>query len=208
MTDSCLVLRGGSYVTWPRMSTTIVPCRIGDERTFAEPSDPQDANTRAQSEWAITMPWDFPLEVGDACNITLIETGALVNTIVGETNAPQTWITAMRGYGTKPKSSVAVSLITFKRDADNDGEYELTLGSYDVQVVFERTDPQEIPLRYAEAGRSSYVPVRITILEPDANVMTDDIFLLDGHYGVVRSVVPGQPQQTELRAFVDFGGIY
>ncbi len=208
LTDSCVVLSGGMPVTWPRNNAIVVPCRFGDERTFAEPSDPQDANTRASSEWAISLPWDMPLEPSNVVNVTLSETGEFVSTVVGETNKPQTWLILTRGYGTRPKSAVAATPITFKRDTDDDGEYETTVGTYLCQVIFDRVDPLEVPLRYAEAGRSSYAPVRIVIPETNADVQIDDIFLLDGNFGVVRLIAPGQTQQTEVRGLVDFGGIY
>lgn len=208
MTDSCVVVRSGVPVSWPRTSSTVIPCRIGEERTIVASPDPQDANTRSQNEWLATMPWDMPITAGDALTATFQETGQTFSAIVGETNLPQSWTIAARSVMSKPKTAVAPSVLLFRRDTDGDGLFETTLGPYNVAVVIDRVNPLEVPLRYAQAGRSSYAPVRLLFVEtPVSPVDVDDIFVWDGKYGVVVAVTPNTPQQAEARAIVDFGGV-
>ena len=210
MGDSCVILRGGSLVSWTRdgLSTTIIPCRVGEERTLAVSSDPLDANTRTLNEWAITLPWDIVPEIGDQVTATIEETGVEFSTVVGESNQPQSWPLASRIIGGKPKTAVGAENITYKRDQDGDGVFEMIVGTFATKIVLDRTAPLEVPLRYSQAARTSYAPVRLIFdNQTGVPIQTDDIFLTQGRYGVVVAVTPGQVQQTEARALVDFGGV-
>lgn len=199
MTETCNVRRDGALVVWPRMNTTTIPCRVGEERTFAEPSDPQDANTRSQAEWAITMPWDMDLRVAD-----FIHWNALVLT-VGETNNPQTWLVATRGYITKPKTAVAPTDVTLYRTSWDTGVVS-EVGTFPVKIVFARVDPIEIPSRFSFIASSSWRSVTLIFEDVvNADVQKDDHFVYQGKYGVITHVVPGQNQRTEAHGLIDFG---
>lgn len=205
MRDTALVDAVGVPVIWPRTGTAAVPCRVGEERTFAEPSDPHDANVRAQAEWAVTLPWDFPVEVSHHIVVTL-RTGDVLDLTVGEVNRPQSWLLASRAYATRQKSAVAPTLITFLRDVDNDGVF-VEVSTYPTRVVFERNEPLETPVRFSHTLGTSYRRIRLVIEQPNADVQSDDTFVYAGMFGIVTAVIPGQPQQTEVIALLDFGGL-
>lgn len=207
MDDTCTIANNGVFLSWDREGTAIIPCRVGEEHTLAQPYDPQDANTRTSSEWLITMPYDVKPVVGSRIIATIAHLNSTVEGVIGETNSPQSWQIATRVYMTRQVTAVRGEQILFKRDTDNNGTFETHYGPYTVKVVFDRVDPIETPLRYTPSGRSSYRPARLIFEDQEnVNVQAGDIFLYNGYFGEVVSVIPGQQLRTEAIAWIDFSG--
>jgi hypothetical protein len=200
MIDTCQVTRLGVLVAWPRTGATSVPCRLGEERTFAEPADPYDANIRSLSEWALTLPWDMVVVESDKLSVP----AKALELIAGDTNQPQTDLIALRVYATKPKAAVQWVSLTLYRDTDKDGIWS-PIPLQTVQVFFDRVEPLEVPLRYSPAARTRYQGGRFA-KEPPFNVLKDDSFKLNGFSGVITDVLPNQPQRIEARFRLDLGG--
>lgn len=200
MYDSCSVYRSNSSVTWPRTSSTTIPCRVGEVKTFPDSGDPQDSSLKALSLWSFTMPHDFPVEVSDIINYG----GS--SYIVGETNKPQSWLVASRAVATRQKTAVSLSSIIFRR-RDFDTGSITTVATYSVRVVFTKEDPIEIPSRYSLAANASFRSVRLVF--PDGIqpiVQKDDTFEYEGKFGFITTIIPNQPLRVEAMAMIDFGG--
>lgn len=175
------------------------PCRLHSNRLFVESPDPSDANMRSYQEWGITAPWDADIRIGDTLRVRDIEF------IVGEVVDGDTWQTALRVWGTKPKTATAfISLVLYAQD-DN-GVYTARPPQR-VQVVYDRNIPQETPVRFAQVGRTQLRGGWL-IGGTDFQVEVGDRFKLSsGETAIVTEILPGQPQRVEARFIMDTGGV-
>jgi len=193
MTEQVDIFRHGTLVS------AHVPCRITVSRLFAEPGDPSDANMRSSSEWGFTVPWNTNVAIGDQ-----LITG-LIDCIAGEVLKDDTWKTAVRIWATRPKLATPQISITFYRPNNEDAS-TLALGPFTVNVVFNRNQPTESPIRYVPAGRSQWKGGWFVGDMGLAVVQPEDRFVLDGMAGVVVEILPVQPQHIEVRFLMDEGG--
>lgn len=196
MTDRVRIVRVGDVIA------NNVPCRITAARLFAEPADPHDANLRSVSEWGFTLPSGTDIAVSDAIE----KTDGSLSAIVGEVVSGDTWETAVRVWATRPKSATPTVTVTLWRYQSGLDDFS-QIGTYDVQVVFDRVSPRSTPIRYAPAGRSTYQGGTL-IGDLDFTAEVDDRFTLDGLACVVTQVLPQQPQRIEAKFIMDEGGVY
>ena len=199
MTDSCAVYRDGVIVPWSRTNAVQIPCRVGHVHVFPASGDPLDARAKDLSVIAVTLPFDYDIKVADQIDY------AGETLIVGETNAPQTWLIAMRAHATKQKSAVGKTSVTFRRRSFDTGAVT-TVGTYNVRIIFNKEQPIEVPARYSTVSGSSYRSV--TIIFDDGispPLEKDDFFEYDDKFGFVQYIVPNQPIRVEVYAWLDFG---
>lgn len=196
MTNTLDTYRGGS------LYLSDVPCRVTSNRLFAEPADPYDANIRSMAEWGFTCPAGTDIQVGD--RILCTTQGLALDLIAGEVVAGDTWELAVRVWCNKPKTATPGYEIVLLRFDMNTEEY-VALDPQHVQVVYDRNQPEETPIRYSPAVRSSYKSGWL-IGDLTFDVQVDDRFVLDGYAGVITQVLPGQPQRIEAQFRLDFGG--
>lgn len=196
MTDRVRIVRRGVIVA------NNVPARITSSRLFAEPADPHDANLRSTSEWGFTLPVGTSVQVSD----TIEKTDGSLSAIIGEVIDKDTWETAVRVWATRPKSATPTTDVTLWRYQSGLDDWS-QVGTFAVQVVFDRVAPVATPLRYAPAGRSSYQGGTLigSILSFTPEI--DDRFTLGGHGCVITQVLPHQPQHVEAKFIMDEGGV-
>lgn len=196
MTESCRIVREGVVID------TGIPCRKTSSRLFAEPGDPQDANMRSMAEWGWTMPIDVDVQVGDAVELT---DGSL-STIAGEVLQDDTWVIATRVWATRPKTASPTTTVSLYRFNDGVDDYVL-VGTFDVQIVYDRISPEETPIRYAQAARTFSKGGWIIGALGFAPQVGDTFNLGPQDYAaVITEVLPFQPQRVEARFTVDTGG--
>lgn len=196
MTDRVQIVRRGVIVA------NNVPARITSSRLFAEPADPHDANLRSTSEWGFTLPFGTSVRVSD----TIEKTDGSLSAIVGEVVDGDTWELAVRVWATKPKSATPTTDVTLYRYQSGIDDWS-SIGTFAVQIVFDRVAPTATPIRYAPAGRSSYQGGTL-IGTLTFTPQIDDRFTLDGFACVITQVLPQQPQHREAKFIMDEGGVY
>lgn len=194
MTERCRIIRNGILVA------SDVACRVTSSRLFAEPADPQDANMRSMQEWGWTMPLGTDVEVGDVIE----KMDNSISTIAGEVMKHDTWATAIRVWATRPKTSTPHVTITLYRLADVT-EVWTSMGSFDVQVVWDRNAPTETPIRYSPSGHAVYKGGWV-IGDMDFDPQVGDRFALDGYGAYIADVAPFQPQRREAKFQIDISG--
>lgn len=192
MTNSVTIYRGATLIA------ANVPCRFHNNRLLAEPADPSDANMRSIMEWGFTMPWGTDCRVGDR----LIS--GEIDIIVGESLRTDTWGTAVRAWGTRPREVTERFQMTFYRGS-YDSDALVPIGPFEVRVVYDRNKPDEAPVRYVPAGHSVYKGGWF-ISDLNFSVRVGDRFMLEGYGGVITEVLPKQPQHIEARFLLDEGG--
>jgi hypothetical protein len=180
------------------------PCRLHDGRLFAEPADPLDANIRSMHEFGFTFPVGTDVRTSD----TIENADGTVSIIAGEDQSRDTWATAVRIWGNKPKTATPwVPIVLWRWNAI--AEDYVALPEQVVQIVYSRNEPIETPLRYSPAARS--VSRDLYLLGPVGgpfDVQMGDTFTLDGgEAGVVLEVLSHQPQRIEARCQMDEGGV-
>lgn len=196
MTETIRVVRNGDVIY------NNVPARITQEREYTEPGDPKDANMRARAEYGITIPYTY---TGVAVGDTVERTDGSLSVIVGEALVADTWIVAVRLWGTRPKQAAPVveSLELWRYDEDID-DY-VAVGPFDVQVVFDRTRPSSTEPRFSPAAQSAdqggYLIGNLSFTP-----QVDDRFTLAGGAYVIDQVLPLQPQRIEARFIADTTG--
>lgn len=196
MTDTLSVYRAGL------LHLSNVPTRATSNRLFAEPADPYDANIRSMAEWGFTCPPATDVMVSD--RILCTTQGIALDLIAGEVVAGDTWENAVRIWCNKPKTATPgydIVLLRFNMTT----EVFDSLPPQHVQVVYDRNAPEETPIRYSPAIRSSFKSGWL-IGDLDFDVQVDDRFVFDGYAGIVVQVLPGQPQRIEAQFQLDFGG--
>lgn len=197
MTDTMDVVRNGATIY------QLVPCRATSNRLFAEPGDPQDANMRSMSEWGITYPIEYDLAVGDT--VTVTTPTMTMSIILGEVVEGDTWITAGRAWGNRPKvATPRTTVILYRFNIDT--EIWTELPPQQVNVVYDRNEPDTTPARFAPGGRSSYKGGWL-IGDLTLNVRMDDRFTMEGIGAVITDVLPLQPQHREARFVMDMTGV-
>ena len=194
MTESAAIYRHGVLVS------PAVPCRIHVSRLFAESADPSDANMRSMSEWGFTMPWNTNVEIGDQL------LSGVIDCVAGEVLQHDTWKTAVRVWATRPKLATPQTTLTFYRPNNVDNNLAL-VGTFTVQVVFDRNKPVEPPIRYVPGGRAFWKGGWFVGEMELAVLLPEDRFVLDGMAGVVVEILPIQPQHMEVRFLIDEGGV-
>jgi len=193
MTDTVTTFRHGVLVA------SDVPCRVTVSRLFAESADPSDANMRSMSEWGFTMPWDADVAIGDQLICGQIDA------VAGEVLHEDTWKTAIRVWAARPKLATPQVTVTFYRPNNIDNDMQ-TVGTFNVQIVFDRNKPAESPLRYVPGGRSMWKSGWFVGEMDLAVVRVEDRFVFEGMAGVIYEILPIQPQHLELRFMLDEGG--
>lgn len=194
MTDTCRIVRNGSVLT------SSVPCRVHKDRLFTEPADPQDANFRSMQEWGFTLPTGTDVRIGD--EMRLLEHG--ISAVIGEVLPYDTWQIALRVWGTEPKlatPSIAVVLWRYSPSLDD----WQALPSQEVQLIYDRNQPEESPVRYVPAGRAVYKNGAL-VGGLDFDVAIGDRFTVDGYAASITMVLPEQPQRIEARFRLDMSG--
>lgn len=194
MTDAVTVYRHGALVD------ADVPCRVTVSRLFAESADPSDGNMRSMSEWGFTMPWNADVEIGDQL------VSGRIDAIAGEVLHDDTWKLATRVWAARPKIATPQVAVTFYRPNNVDNNMAL-VGTFQVQIIFDRNKPAESPLRYVPAGRALWKGGWFVGEMELAVVLPEDRFVLDGMAGVIVEILPVQPQHLELRFLIDEGGV-
>jgi hypothetical protein len=192
--ETCTISRHGTVIA------TGVPCRIHSGRLFAEPGDPQDANMRATSEFGLTMPKTTDIAIGD----TITARGGELILIAGEVMKHDTWATATRVWATRPKNTTPMVTITLWRYNPVIDDWE-TAGTHNVQVVYDRNQPQEPPVRFSPAA-SSRLKGGWLIGDLTFNPKVGDRFTLEGYACTIREVYPLQPQHIEAKFSMDISG--
>ena len=101
----------------------------------------------------------------------------------------------MRGLATRPTAvPVAVTISRYQTGADD------WSAPVDAQIVWDRTQPEETPVRYAPSGTALYKghadhrPAALRHQDGDRFVIEPS-----GTPATVQYVLPGQPQRTEAR---------
>lgn len=200
MTDRVQVVRDGDVVYED------VPARVVSSRLFSEPGDPHDANLRSTQEYGFTIPYTYTgVRVADVIEQLDVDDNVILSVIAGEVLAGDTWSTAIRIWGTRPKlatPTTSVTLWRFDTGTDDYIEYE----TFDVQVVFDRVQPEETPLRYAPAGRSSYQG-GVLVGDLTFTPAVDDRFALGAYGCIIDAVMPIQPQHIEAHFKMDMSGV-
>lgn len=197
LTDVCTLVRAGVVVGEPSM-------RVGSERQFIEPADPQDASDRAMVVWGFTFEWDEVVEVGDMVLWGSPEQAS----ILGEVLRHNTWQVGTRAFGSKPKLATQPFELVLWRWNPVTEQNDIELPAQTVKLIWDRTAPIEAPLRYAPAGRSSYQGgkfVKEDIATEPFDVQVRDTFFLDGYSGLIQQVLSNQPQVTEASFIVNVG---
>lgn len=192
MTETVAIYRAGTLVA------SAIPCRKHNNRLLAEPADPSDANMRSVMEWGFTMPWGTDCQVGDQ----LIS--GEIDIIVGESLRTDTWGTAVRAWGTRPREVTEFFMLTFYRGNSSD-ETLSALGPFKIRLVYDRNRPAEAPVRYTPGAHSQYKGGWF-IGDLSFAVQPGDRFMLDGYGGFINEVLPRQPQHIEARFTFDEGG--
>lgn len=201
MTDRIQVRRNGVLVY------TDVPARTVASRLFAEPGDPHDANLRSTQEVGFTIPYTYTgVRVSDVIEQVDENNAITLSVIAGEVMGGDTWSTAVRIWGTKPKTATPTVAITLYRYSSGTDDYEL-FGTFDVQLVFDRVQPTETPLRYSPAGHASY---QGGVLIGDLTFVPqiEDRFTLDGYGCIIDNVLPQQPQHVEAHFLMNISGTH
>jgi hypothetical protein len=197
LTESGTLLRGAT-----NLGTILL--RVGAERTFTSPADPQDANLRSIVEWGYTFKWNSDVRVGD----TLLFGVPVHRTVIGEVMDDSTWQLAVRAYGARPKyATPTVSIILWRWNATSQ-DFSSQQAPQSVKVVYDNVQPDQAPLRYTPAGRSLIQTGRLIAEDPQNapfNVQVGDRFDLFGYPAVVTSVLGGQPLTTEARFEANVG---
>lgn len=196
MTDRCKITREGVVVL------SDIKCRVTNSRLFTEPGDPQDANMRSTREWGWTLPIGTDVRVAD--EISKMD-GSLA-CIIGEVISGDTWQVATRAWGTIPKTATPHVTITLVRLDEGGTDDWVEIGSYDVQVVWDRFAPKDTPLRYAPAAHAEYKGGWV-IGNMDFPARIADRFMLDGRAGVITHVAALQPQRIEAKFELDISGV-
>jgi hypothetical protein len=194
MTETLDIIRHGTTVA------TAVPCRLHSGRLFSEPGDPQDANMRATSEFGITVPLGTDVEIGD----TIVARGGALRLIAGEVMKHDTWATAIRIWATRPKNTTPMTSVTLWRYNAAIDDWEIA-GTWDVQVVYDRNQPQEPPVRFSPAA-SARLKGGWLIGDLTFAPKVGDRFTLEGYACVIREVYPLQPQHIEAKFSMDISG--
>lgn len=201
MADRCDLTRNGVVVA------TDQPMRVGAERMFTEPSDPQEASPRAQVQWGFTFPHDADVRVGDLVTFGTPEE----YTILGEVLTQSTWQIAIRAYGSKPKIATELVEVTFWRYNPVTEENDIEVPAQAVRLLWDRVAPEEAPLRYAPAGRATWQGgwfVKENVLaDGPLDVQVGDQFTLFGSAGVITEVFGGVQLSSEAEFIVDIGGV-
>lgn len=208
MTDVVQVVRDGVVIH------ADVPARITASRLFAEPGDPHDANLRSTQEFGFTIPALYSdVIVGDT--IEKLDGGGnvMLSVIAGEVMSHDTWMTAVRIWATRPKTATPlVDVQLWRYDNATQDYVKLLTGLGDpfvqtVQVVFDRIQPNETPLRYSPGGRTSYQGGTL-IGDLSFDVRLDDRFTLNTYGCIVDEVLPMQPQHIEAHFVMDLSGVH
>lgn len=196
MTDRVSIYRNGVLVA------ANVQCRATSNRLFAEPADPTDANMRSMSEWGFTMPSDTDLCVGD--HVISDPPFAHIDCIIGEVVQGDTWQIALRAWGNRPKLATPnISVVLYRYDIDLDDW--VAQAAQSVQVVYDRNQPKETPIRYTPAAASSYQGGWL-VGDMDFDVEVEDRFQIDNYGGIIVEILPTQPQHKEARFVIDVSG--
>lgn len=198
MTETATLIRNG-------LSQGSFNFRVGSERMFTEPSDPQDANTRSATQWGFTFAWNADVQVGDV----LVFSSPSQHTVIGEVLDHNTWQIATRAFGMKPKFATPVIAVSFFRYNSTTESHTDTVAPQSVRVVYDHVAPAETPIRYSPAGRSQYQGGRL--IKEDSwdvgfDVQVGDQFFLYGQPAVITEVLGGQPLATEARFDVNISG--
>lgn len=199
-----IVTRNGEAVNTWKM-------RVGAERTFTEPSDPQDASTRAQVEWGFTFKTTQEVQAVD------VQVGDRVQfndppqyTILGEVLDGSSMQTAIRCWGTKPKFAVATIDVDFLRWNPATEKYDIAVDTQTVKLVWDHIAPVQTPIRYTPAAESLLQGGRLikenVIADGPFDVQVGDRFSVDGQAAVITSILGNQELATEARFTVDLGG--
>lgn len=197
MTDAMDVARNGTMVY------TEVPCRATSNRLFAEPADPHDANMRSMAEWGVTYPTSYDVQVGD--HLTIATDLMTIAVIVGEVVQGDTWQTAGRAWGNRPKlATPQIAVVLYRYDVDADTW--TALPSQDVNLVYNRNQPISTPSRFSPGGASSYQGGWI-VGDLDLDVQVEDRFTIDGLGAIITEILPHQPQHCEARFVMDVTGV-
>lgn len=196
MTDRCSIWRQGVLLQMDH------PCRVHKDRLFSETGDPQDANLRSMQEWGVTLPPDTDVMIGDVVVFPTFNRD--ISVIVGEVLQGDTWETATRAWGTEPKLAtpeVTVTLWRYDPDVDDWLEADVITGN----IVYDRNQPVEAPVRFSPAGQAMYK--NGTFVVPlGTDIRVGDRFTLYDLAAVVTMVLPGQPQHIEARFSLDISG--
>lgn len=194
MTDTCRVLRNGSVVT------NAIACRVHKDRLFTEPADPQDANFRSTQEWGFTMPTGTDVRIGDEVQLQAHS----ISAIIGEVLYHDTWQTALRVWGTEPKlATPTIPVVLWRYNPTLDDWEGMT--AQNVQIIYDRNQPEESPVRYVPAGRAVYKHGAL-IGGLDFDVKIGDRFTIDGFSASITMLLPEQPQHIEARFRMDLSG--
>jgi hypothetical protein len=198
MTDRCTVSRHGVTIQ------ADIPCRVHKDRLFSEPGDPQDANLRSTQEWGVTMPANTAVNVGD--DVIFATFNRDISIIVGEVLQGDTWEIATRVWGTEPKVATPEVTVTLWRYDPNIDEWAEE-GDVTGNIIYDRNQPEEAPVRYSPAGQAMYKNGALIVpLDSDPMPTTGDRFDLLGYSAAVTMVLPAQPQHVEARFRLDISG--
>jgi hypothetical protein len=195
MTETVRIVRGGVVLH------NNVPARITQQRMFTEPGDPNDANLRSTQEYGVTIPYTY---TGVRVSDIVERIDGSLSIIVGEALTTDTWITAVRLWGTSPKTATPHVSVTLWRYQPNIDDY-VAFGPYDVQVVLGRNQPAEVPARFSPAAQSASQGGTL-IGGMGFAPEVDDRFTLEGRSCVIDYVLPIQPQRVEARFVMDVTG--
>lgn len=200
MTDTCKIssVLNGALT----QIATNVPCRIHSQRLFTETPDPTDANTRSNSEWAWTLPYNQDVQIGYWIELL----GGNLTTIVGEVLNKDTWKMATRAFASIPKDAVGAITIEVYRPNDAMPDAFDHISPLTVTVHYSRNQPTTTPVRFSPGGISVQKTGILICQNLSAVIRAGDRFQIDGFACVVTYVLPKQPQHLEIGFNMDISG--